>query len=312
MICAPTSPLHQPIVSPIEPALAALCTQLGREDRGKWQLAGRGRGGASTSLLPASKDVRVFTRATRLRVPMSAFGTTHGDRVPAEQLQMLRLEVLRDLCASVEEGTSGNKPDFVFRLVRCGIRYDQLVKDELVEILKKMNLPSSGNEDELIARIRECGSSAAAGRGGSASAAHCGGARGFGVIEEMDMLQPQTPREPSSSTRTAFVPGAMSRNTYRARMAKAGFPLEDDQHVCHIISSKNGGADHSDNYIVASASFNLATGARHDAIIANFIGPKAHQRAVAVSKNFKGDADKLFQQGADALRTVRQANRNQE
>jgi hypothetical protein len=227
---------------------------------------------------------------------------------------VLLLPALRDLCETLNEQTTGNKPDLVSRLVRRGICFGDLLKDDLAEILWNMDRPYSGKKDELIARILECGSSAAAARGGSASAAHGGEARGSRVIEEMDMLQPDTPREPSSSTRAAFVSepssstraacvsGAMSTSTFRARLAKAGYPLKEDQHVCHIISSKNGGAD-SDNYYPASASFNLATGARHDAIIAFLVGPKALQRAVAVSKNFKGDADKLYRQGEDAFRT---------
>ena len=81
-----------------------------------------------------------------------------------------------------------------------------------------------------------------------------------------------------------FAGAFMSTSTFRTRMLQAGRPLRSDQDVCHIVASANGGADHSDNYFIASSGFNRATGSRNDALIAFIAGREATERAVAASR----------------------------
>jgi hypothetical protein len=75
----------------------------------------------------------------------------------------------------------------------------------------------------------------------------------------------------------------MSRDAYRKHMADSGHPIEADQHVCHIIAESNGGANHSDNYMVLSATVNLATGNRNDSHFAKLAGLEKTKKAVAIS-----------------------------
>jgi hypothetical protein len=108
----------------------------------------------------------------------------------------------------------------------------------------------------------------------------------------------------------------MTTEIFRARMRRAGRPLYQDQHVCHIIASANGGIDHSDNFFVASDRFNLATGAGHDALVAYLAGREATEQAVALCATlgaYHGPrADELMRVGEQAFREYRAQRRRME
>ena len=93
------------------------------------------------------------------------------------------------------------------------------------------------------------------------------------------------------------------RNTFRLLREKAGFPLLDDQDVCHIIAESSGGANHPDNYFVSSASFNRSAGNRCDHLFAYLAGLEATKKAVEVSRQtgWQGpSAEELYEQGKQA------------
>jgi len=77
----------------------------------------------------------------------------------------------------------------------------------------------------------------------------------------------------------------MSKTQFRKLRERAGLPLNADQHVCHIIAESNGGANHIDNYFVASSSLNQSLGNRNDSYLAEAVGLEQTQRAVAVSRS---------------------------
>ena len=106
----------------------------------------------------------------------------------------------------------------------------------------------------------------------------------------------------------AFRGGPMDTATFRRRMEAAGSPLLSGQDVCHIIAKSKGGADHSDNFFVAGASYNRSTGNRFDHIIAYIAGLPKTERAVAVSRQtgYVGpSASELVQSGKDQLASFR-------
>jgi len=76
----------------------------------------------------------------------------------------------------------------------------------------------------------------------------------------------------------------MTKAQFRTMRQRAGFPLNADQHVCHIIAESNGGANHIDNYYVASASLNQSLGNRNDSYLAEAAGLEQTKKAVAVSR----------------------------
>jgi hypothetical protein len=76
----------------------------------------------------------------------------------------------------------------------------------------------------------------------------------------------------------------MTKARFRKLMADRGFPLEADQHVCHIIAESNGGANHIDNFFVAAGSLNQSLGNRNDAYLAGVAGLEQVRKAVAVSR----------------------------
>jgi hypothetical protein len=84
--------------------------------------------------------------------------------------------------------------------------------------------------------------------------------------------------------------GFMSRAQFRKLMERAGVPLCKDQDVAHLIARANGGADHRDNYIVASRSLNQSLGNRNDEYLAEVAGLEQTKKAVAVSRTtgYKG------------------------
>jgi hypothetical protein len=77
----------------------------------------------------------------------------------------------------------------------------------------------------------------------------------------------------------------MSKAQYRKLRETNGFPLNSDQHVCHIISESNGGADHIDNYYVAAGSLNQSLGNRNDFYLAEAAGLEQTKKAVLVSRS---------------------------
>ena len=76
----------------------------------------------------------------------------------------------------------------------------------------------------------------------------------------------------------------MSKVQYRKLRETNGFPLNSDQHVCHIIAESNGGANHIDNYYVASGSLNQSLGNRNDCYLAEAAGLEQTKKAIAVSR----------------------------
>ena len=81
-----------------------------------------------------------------------------------------------------------------------------------------------------------------------------------------------------------------------------------------LIAEANGGANHSDNFFIASVAFNRSTGNRHDQLIAYIAGRDAAERAVAISRAVSGysgpDAEILCRQGEEVFRAARAENRS--
>lgn len=106
----------------------------------------------------------------------------------------------------------------------------------------------------------------------------------------------------------AYSVGFMTTTEFRSKRAEAGFPLQRDQHVCHIIAHSKGGANHRDNYFVASGSINVFLGNRNDSFLAEVAGLEQTRRAVAVSRRtgYKGPgADELIEMAKAARKVVR-------
>ena len=76
----------------------------------------------------------------------------------------------------------------------------------------------------------------------------------------------------------------MSKTQFRKLRERNGFPLNADQHVCHIIAESNGGANHIDNFFVAAGSLNQSLGNKNDAYLAEAAGLEQVRKAVAVSR----------------------------
>jgi hypothetical protein len=86
-----------------------------------------------------------------------------------------------------------------------------------------------------------------------------------------------------------------------------GTPLESDVDVCHIISKKNGGADHPDNYdFVRGRSWNRMTSHKYDHVNCFLAGKESCQKAVVVSRvlgTYTGpDADELYEAGERSVK----------
>ena len=108
----------------------------------------------------------------------------------------------------------------------------------------------------------------------------------------------------------------MNRESYRKWLIDAGFPVESDQDVLHIIAERNKGANHPDNYhFVGNHSLNRSLGNRKDHVMAYMVGPEATKRAVSISKKlcqYDGPtASALCHAGEAAFRDQRTAGRGQ-
>ena len=106
----------------------------------------------------------------------------------------------------------------------------------------------------------------------------------------------------------------MTRTVYKNKLVKAGFPVQADQDVLHIIAKANGGADHPNNYhFVGNASLNRSLGNRNDHVMAFMAGKKATAKAVAISKelcSYNGPgAAQLYRDGEAEHRGLRRAIR---
>lgn len=226
------------------------------------------------------------TELTKRLKDCSGSGSGRGGddvRMSKAHLELFVLPELRVLCEDVGVKKGGDKPKMIERLYERGISYDFLDKDQLKDILGDLETDESkSGKNDLIARIVDGG----------------GGGRGAAV---------RGPIIP-------FEGGPMSTAVFRSRMKRAGRPLRQHQDVCHIVASMNGGADHSDNYYIASAAFNRSCGNRHDEIIAYVAGREATEAAVAVSRALNGYAGpgayKLYVRGEAAMRAARAENRH--
>jgi hypothetical protein len=113
------------------------------------------------------------------------------------------------------------------------------------------------------------------------------------------------PQPPVSAPEPAFrAQDYMNKAQFRAMRARAGFPLNGDQHVCHIIAESNGGANHIDNYYVAAGSLNQSLGNRNDSYLAEAAGLEQTKKAVAVSRTtgYKGPGAEELIEMAKAAR----------
>lgn len=93
--------------------------------------------------------------------------------------------------------------------------------------------------------------------------------------------------------------GTMTRQEYRMFLKLRGIKIYPDQNICHLIAFIDGGADHIDNFVVASASLNQSLGNRHDYYLAEVVGLEMMKKAVAVSRKtgYKGpSAEELIAQ----------------
>lgn len=105
--------------------------------------------------------------------------------------------------------------------------------------------------------------------------------------------------------------GKMTTQRFSLLMEKAGFPTKSDQHVCHIISKANGGADHPLNYCVCSGKVNMHNKNYNDPYYACVVGIERTQEAIAVSMKFgsytdsQPSAEELFEIGQFAVKQGR-------
>jgi len=96
---------------------------------------------------------------------------------------------------------------------------------------------------------------------------------------------PKAPKAKAASKETGFrAQDFMTKVQFRKLRERAGFPLNADQHVCHIIAESNGGANHIDNFYVAAGSLNQSLGNKNDAYLAEAAGMEQTRKAVAVSR----------------------------
>jgi len=98
----------------------------------------------------------------------------------------------------------------------------------------------------------------------------------------------------------------MTKERYRKLRARAGFPMEKDQDVCHLIAESLGGANHIDNFIDASAALNRSVGNRNDSLLIEVAGLEKAKKAVAVSRltGYKGPGAEELIAIAKAARTA--------
>jgi hypothetical protein len=75
------------------------------------------------------------------------------DAINIEQLTLLLLDDLKEVCQKLKVSAAGNKPDVVAALAAAGIQYSQLQKDQLEHLCRKQSLRVSGNKPELIDRL---------------------------------------------------------------------------------------------------------------------------------------------------------------
>ena len=74
-----------------------------------------------------------------------------------------------------------------------------------------------------------------------------------------------------------------TRKQYRKRLLAAGYPLQPDQHISHIIAESRGGANHPHNFIVLGKSANVSLGNGRDHVMAFLAGREQTAKAVEVS-----------------------------
>lgn len=79
--------------------------------------------------------------------------------------------------------------------------------------------------------------------------------------------------------------------------------IEPDQHVCHIIATANGGADHPDNYTVFSKAYNSSTKHLHDDLTCFLVGLDKAKAAVEVSRKYGKKYGKKYE-GTDGATLV--------
>lgn len=108
------------------------------------------------------------------------------------------------------------------------------------------------------------------------------------AISAISALSPLRAKHEAISAISALSPfraqDFMSNAQYRKLRETNGFPLNSDQHVCHIIAESNGGANHIDNYYVAAGSLNQSLGNRNDFYLAEAAGLEQTKKAIAVSR----------------------------
>ena len=108
--------------------------------------------------------------------------------------------------------------------------------------------------------------------------------------------------------RTATFVRPISRYVYRKKIERLfGTPLETDVDVCHIISKKNGGADHPDNYdFLRGRTWNRMIQHNFDDVNCFLAGKEKCQKAVDISKKlneYSGpSADELYSSGERAMK----------
>ena len=104
------------------------------------------------------------------------------------------------------------------------------------------------------------------------------------LAAQRELAELFTPQPPLPAAAEYRAQDWMTKARFRAMRAEAGFPLNADQHVCHIIAESNGGANHIDNYYVAAGSLNQSLGNRNDSYLAEAAGLEQTKKAVAVSR----------------------------
>lgn len=99
-------------------------------------------------------------------------------------------------------------------------------------------------------------------------------------------------RGPLSNAGLCSAP-VQSTAEYRRLLEPHGL-IKPDQHVCHIIATANGGADHPANYSVFSQAYNTSTKHLHDDLTCYLVGEATAKEAVEASRRYGNKEGKKY------------------
>lgn len=205
--------------------------------------------------------------------------------VSQDDLMLLSKPELVRWAKYIEVASSGTKADIVGRIHKR-VCYEELTKEQLRGLCFAKELCISGTKLELTSRLLPPGKKADAGS-----------------------KKRQTKIISASKEISHALNGPMTRGKYRKALLRLNL-IEEDQDVFHVISTKNGGVDHTDNFHYAqNSSYNRAIGYKFDHVNCYLAGKVKAGKAVAVSRKLGGysgpSASVLYKDGESFWRDAR-------